>query len=244
MKGVILAGGNGTRLRPLTEVVNKHLLPVYNKTMVEYPLNTLKKAGITEILLITGGEHIGAFMNYLGSGKKFGVNLTYKIQDDAGGIAQAISLAENFVGSEKFVVILGDNILEENIDVFVSDFEKGSSDAVFFFKEVPDPQRYGVPVFENGNLVDVEEKPKQPKSNLAQVGLYFYTSKIFEMIKTLKPSARGEIEVTDLNSALIKTAHVSYEIIGGFWLDAGTVEALAEASNFLREKDSKFLKQK
>ncbi len=236
MKGVLLAGGIGTRLRPLTEITNKHLLPIYNRPMIDYPLLTLKNAGITEILLVTGGEHMGAFMNYLSSGKRFGVDLTYKIQDEAGGIAQALSLARDFVGSEKFVVILGDNVFEENIDVFVSDFEKSSVDAVLFFKEVPDPGRYGVPVFRDGQLIDIEEKPSEPKSNLAQVGLFFYSPIAFDFIKNLKPSARGELEVTELNSFMIKNAHVSYEIINGFWLDAGTIEALAESSMFMKQQ--------
>jgi len=234
MKGVILAGGSGTRLRPLTEVTNKHLLPIHSRPMIDYPLMTLARAGIKEILLITGGEHIGAFMNYLGSGKKFGVDLTYKIQDEAGGIAQAVGLAKEFAGADKFVVILGDNIFEDEIKDFVSEFEKGSSDATFFFKEVPDPERYGVPVFENGKLSAVEEKPKVPKSNYAQVGLYFYNPIVFEMIKNLKPSARGELELSDLNTVIIKTKSIEYKIIKGFWLDAGTIDALAESSFFMK----------
>ena len=238
MKGVILAGGMGTRLRPLTEVTNKHLLPVYSHPMIDYPLMTLKKAGITEILLITGGEHIGAFMNYLGSGKKFGVNLTYKIQDEAGGIAQAIFLARDFVGSEKFVVILGDNILEENIDVFVSNFEKGSADAIFFFKEVPDPQRYGVPIFEDGRLVDVEEKPKQPKSQYASTGLYIFDHNCFEYIDTLEPSARGELEIPDVHNQYIQKNKLKWELLHGFWTDAGKFETLFLANSYWAKKKS------
>ncbi len=242
MKGVVLAGGTGTRMKPLTDVTNKHLLPVYNRPMIDYPISTLKNAGITEILLVTGGEHIGSFMNYLGSGKKFGIDITYKIQDAAGGIAQAAALAKSFVGNDKFVIILGDNIFEDDISRHVSEFEKSPDDAVLFFKEVPDPERYGVPVFENGKLIAVEEKPKHPKSKLAQTGLYFYTPAIFGIIPELKPSWRGELELSDLNTELIKSGKASHKIVSGFWLDAGTIETLAESSFFMKSNSRNGIK--
>src|SRR3989338_7383642 len=204
-------------MKPLTEVTNKHLLPVYNRPMIDYPILTLKNAGITEILLVTGGEHIGSFMNYLGSGKRFGVDLTYKIQDTAGGIAQAAALAKSFVGNDKFVVILGDNVFEENILQHVSDFE-------------------------NGKLIAVEEKPKNPKSKLAQTGLYFYTPVIFEVISKLKPWWRGELELSDLNTELIKSGKASHKIVNGFWLDAGTIETLAESSFFMKSNSKNGIK--
>lgn len=242
MKGVVLAGGTGTRLRPLTEVTNKHLLPVYHKPMIDYPLATLKRAGIKEILIVTGGEHLGSFMNYLGSGKKFGVDVTYKIQDEAGGIAQALGIAKNFAGNDKFVVILGDNILEDDITDYVKEFEAGNADSMFFFKEVSDPQRYGVAVLENGKLTAVEEKPREPKSKYAQVGLYFYSPIVFDFVKNLKPSARGEFELSDLNTLLIKEKCVLHKIIKGFWLDAGTIDSLVESAAFVKNNKSfKFL---
>lgn len=221
MKGVILAGGNGTRLRPLTKLINKHLLPVYDKPMILYPLETLKGMGITEILLITGGDHIGSFAEFLGDGSEFGVHLTYKVQKDAGGIAQALSLAEGFVGWQ-FAVILGDNIFEYPVE------PPSGNECGLVLKTVSDPQRFGV--FHEKRII---EKPKNPASNLAVTGLYFYTSKIFDFIKTLKPSARGELEITDVNNYCLQNLDTWETIYTGFWSDAGTFDSLLKASNFM-----------
>lgn len=221
MKGVILAGGNGGRLRPMTSVINKHLLPVYDKPMILYPLNTLKQMGIDDILIVTGGNHLGSFMDFLGDGSEFEVNLTYKIQKEAKGIAQALLLAEDFVGTHKFAVILGDNIFEQSP---VAPDECG-----IVITEISDPQRFGV--YHNGHI---EEKPQNPQSNKVVTGLYFYTSRVFDFIKTLHPSARGELEITDVNNWCLK--NLSTEIINycKFWSDAGTPESLLVASNFIK----------
>jgi glucose-1-phosphate thymidylyltransferase len=237
MKGVILAGGTGTRLRPLTKVTNKHLLPVYNKPMIFHPLETLIKAGIKKILIVTGGEDIGDFMKLLGSGRDFDVDFTYKVQDEAGGIAQAISLAKDFVGNEKFVVILGDNIFEDDIIDFVKDFENSKFEAMIFLKEVDDAYRFGVAEIDGDRIINVEEKPKYPKSNFAVTGLYMYNSRVFDIIKTLKPSQREELEITDVNNNYIKKSTMTFRILNGFWSDAGTFESMHRALNFVREKN-------
>ena len=190
MKGIILAGGYGTRLKPLTNLTNKHLIPIYNQPMIMYPINTLKNAGIKEILIITGPEYAGDFMRLLGSGKEFDLNLTYKIQDSAGGIAQALDLAENFAKGDSIAVILGDNVYENNFDLL--NFTEG---AKIFLKEVQDPNRFGVAEVDNDKVTNIEEKPENPKTNLAVTGLYLYDSKVFDIIKTLKPSQRGELEI-------------------------------------------------
>ncbi|MFH1229163.1 MAG: sugar phosphate nucleotidyltransferase [Candidatus Aenigmatarchaeota archaeon] len=235
MKGVILAGGKGTRLNPLTRVTNKHLLPLYNKPMIFCPIETFVKAGIKKILIVTGGEDIGDFMQLLGSGKEFGVDLTYKVQDEAGGIAQAIQLAKDFVGEGKFAVILGDNVFEDDIKDYVKEFEGSGSGAMVFLKEVDDAQRFGVAEIDGGSIVGIEEKPKNPKSNLAVTGLYMYDSKVFEIIKTLRPSARGELEISDVNSSYVKSGSLSYKILSGFWSDAGTFESLHRATGFVKK---------
>ena len=236
MKGVILAGGKGTRLHPLTRVTNKHLLPVYNKPMIYYPMETLINAGIKKILIIAGGEDIGDFMQLLGSGKEFGVDLTYKVQDEAGGIPQAISLARDFIGNEKFMVILGDNVFEDNITEFVKDFEKSNYEAMIFLKQVEDAKRFGVAEIDGERVLGVEEKPEYPKSDYAVTGLYMYSSRVFDIIKTLKPSKRGELEITDVNNNYIKSSSLTFRILSGFWSDAGTFESMHRATNFVKEK--------
>ena len=204
--------------------------------MIFYPLNTLTKAGIKKILIITGGEDVGDFMQLLGSGREFGVDFTYKVQDEAGGIAQALSLARDFVGNEKVVVILGDNVFEDNISEFVNDFENSNYEAMVFLKDVEDAQRFGVAEIDGERIVSIEEKPKHPKSNLAVTGLYMYTSKVFDIIKTLRPSARGELEITDINNNYVKKGTMTFRILNGFWSDAGTFESMHRATNFVKEK--------
>ncbi|WKV08530.1 sugar phosphate nucleotidyltransferase [Thermoanaerobacterium sp. CMT5567-10] len=230
MKGVILAGGTGSRLFPLTKVTNKHLLPVGKYPMIYYPIYRLIEAGITEILIVTGKEHMGSVVNLLGSGYELGVEFTYKIQDQPGGIAQALGLAEHFVNGDKCVVILGDNIFEDNINSFVSSFKKQEKGAKVLLKEVPDPERFGVAELKGDKIISIEEKPKNPKSNYCVTGIYMYDSRVFDIIKTLKPSGRGELEITDVNNAYIKDGTLTYDILEGSWTDAGTFESLKRAN--------------
>ena len=236
MKGVICAGGTGSRMMPLTKVTNKHLLPVFNKPMIYYPLQTLIDAGINEILIISGPGHAGHFLNLLGSGKEFGVKLSYTLQEEAGGIAQALALAEDFAEGGNIAMILGDNIYEQKFDF--SEFESG---AKIFLKEVQDPQRFGVAEMKGDKIVSLEEKPKNPKSNYAITGLYLYDNNVFNIIKTLKPSGRGELEITEVNDYYVKKGKMKFEILKGFWSDAGTFESLHRSSIFAyeREKDNK-----
>ncbi len=236
MKGIILAGGYGTRLKPMTLVTNKHLLPVYDRPMIFFPLQTLKDAGITEIMIITGPENAGDFIKLLGSGKNFGLHLTYRVQDEAGGIAQALGMCEDFVGKERCMVVLGDNIIEDNLARDAHEFEKSSYGAKIFLKEVPDAHRFGVAELSGDRIIGIEEKPKNPKTNYAVTGIYLYDASVFNIIKTLRPSARGELEITDVNNAYIKAGRMSYSILKGFWSDAGTVESLARASKLVMEK--------
>lgn len=236
MKGIILAGGKGTRLLPCTKVTNKHLLPVYNKPMIYYPLRTLIKAGIKDILIVSGKGHAGDFLELLSDGHEFGVRLSYAVQEEAGGIAQALGLAEDFSDKKKIVVILGDNIFEDDIKPYVENFEKQEKGAKLFLKEIPDPERFGVPEIKNGKIVKIEEKPKKPKSNLAVTGLYMYDGQVFDVIKRLKPSQRGELEITDVNNFYIKQGTATYEILKGFWSDAGQFESLFKAAQFVRER--------
>ncbi len=237
MKGVILAGGTGTRMLPLTRVTNKHLLPVFNKPMIYYPLETLVKAGIRDVLIVTGGNNPGDFLKLLGNGKEFGLKeIHYTYQEGAGGIAEALSLAEDFADCGKIVVILGDNIFEDNITKYVEAFEKQAGGAKLFFKKVPDPERFGVPVIKNKKLIGIEEKPKRPKSSYAVTGLYMYDSQVWDVIKKLKPSKRGELEITDVNNFYIKQQKATYEILNGFWSDAGTFESLLRASNLVAKR--------
>lgn len=236
MKGVILAGGSGTRLKPMTKVLNKHLLPVYDKPMVYYPLNTLISAGITDIMIITALEHVGSFVNLLGSGADFGVDITYRAQERPGGIAQALGLAEDFVGGEKCMVVLGDNIIEDNVAKFASEFDSSDSyEAAIFLKQVPDPSRYGIAELDsNGRVLGLEEKPKNPKSNYAVIGLYMYRPTVFDVIREIKPSARGELEITSVNNVYLQRNKLEKHILSGFWIDAGSIDALYEASTFAR----------
>lgn len=229
IKGVILAGGTGSRLYPLTKVTNKHLLPVGKKPMIFYPIEKLIQAGITEILIVTGVDHMGDIVNLLGSGKDFGCCFTYKVQDQAGGIAQALNLAKEFVGSDKMVVILGDNIFEDNLLPFVQDFMKQEKGAKVLVKEVPDPHRFGVISFKGNKVLSIVEKPKKPQSNYAVAGIYFYDERVFEIINTLKPSGRGELEISDVNNAYLKNGHLTFNILSGWWTDAGTFSSLEKA---------------
>lgn len=232
MKGVILAGGTGSRLYPCTKITNKHLLPVYNKPMIFYPLETLKKAGITDILLISGTESCGDFMKLLGSGEEYGVHLTFRVQNQSLGIADALKLAEHFAQNEAITVILGDNIFEDD---FGSDIQSFKNGAKIFFKKVPDPERFGVVSIENETIIKIEEKPKQPQSDLAVTGLYIYDAQVFEIIKTLKPSNRGEYEISEVNQAYINTQTMKGREIFGKWSDAGTYESLFTASSIARD---------
>ncbi len=231
MKGIILAGGTGSRLYPLTKVTNKHLLPVYNKPMIYCPLQTLVNAGIEDIMIISGRGHAGHFLELLGSGSELGVNLTYEIQEEAGGIAQALGLAEDFADNEPVTVILGDNIFQDNVRDEVWSFKSG---AKIFLKEVPDSNRFGVAELKGERIISIEEKPASPKSNLAVTGLYIYDTEVFDIIHTLKPSARGELEITDVNNEFIRTGNMSYSVLSGFWSDAGTFESLFRASELVR----------
>ena len=231
MKGVILAGGEGTRLRPLTLITNKHLLPVYDKPMILYPLETLKKIGMNEIMIVCGKEHGGHFMSFLGSGKDFGVKLSYSLQNGSGGIAEALSLAEDFIGGEKFATILGDNLFEDDFSDSFRDFIETKDGAMVFLKNVSDPARFGVVEVEGDKIISIVEKPKEPKSNLAAVGLYFYDSDVFKKIKTLKPSLRGELEITDVHKKYLDEERLFHGRVEGFWSDAGTFESLLYSAN-------------
>ena len=239
MKGIILAGGTGSRLLPLTKVTNKHLLPVGRKPMIYYPVEKLRSAGIEEILIVTGVEHMGDVVGLLGSGREFGARFTYKVQDEAGGIAQALGLAENFAGGSKIAVILGDNIFEDNLGDDAAQFVKQGAGARLLLKEVTDPQRFGVAEIEDGRIVRIVEKPKQPKSNLAVTGIYFYDGEVFDIIRTLKPSGRGELEITDVNNAYLAKGNLSYGFFRGWWSDAGTFESLDHVHELLRRSPLK-----
>ncbi|MBA7678129.1 Glucose-1-phosphate thymidylyltransferase [subsurface metagenome] len=237
MKGVILAGGLGTRLLPLTKITNKHLLPVYDKPMIYYPLNTLIKGGIDDIMIVTGGNNAGDFLRLLGNGSDFGLkHINYTYQEGHGGIAAALSLAKHFVDGEKIVVILGDNIFEDNIESAVKEFEKQGEGAKIFLKKIKDPTRYGVPEIKGNKIIKIEEKPKNPKSSYAVTGLYMYDEKVFDIIKTLKLSARGELEITDVNNAYVKEGTMKYSILNGLWTDAGSsFESYYRANKWVAE---------
>jgi glucose-1-phosphate thymidylyltransferase len=232
MRGIILAGGTGSRLFPLTKVTNKHLLPVYDKPMIYYPLQTLVKAGITDIMIVSGRGHAGHFLELLGSGAEFGVNLTYEIQEKAGGIAQALGLAERWADDEAVAVILGDNIYQDDVKNDVASFKSG---AKIFLKEVPDAERFGVAELGTDRVLSIEEKPKKPKSNYAVTGLYLYDADVFSIIRTIKPSGRGELEITDVNNAYLKKGMMQYAILKGFWSDAGTFDSLIRASVLVQQ---------
>ncbi len=235
MKGIVLAGGTGSRLFPLTKVTNKHLLPVGEKPMIYYPIEKLLEVGIEEILIVTGTDHMGDVVNLLGSGKDFGCRFTYKVQDEAGGIAQALGLAENFAGDDSVVVILGDNIFENSLNEAMANYS--GSGAQILIQEVHDPKRYGVAELDGDNVISIEEKPANPKSNYAVTGIYFFDSSVFECIKTLKPSGRGELEITDVNNYYIKKGQMKSTILTGWWTDAGTHESLRHANKLVQNKD-------
>ena len=239
IRGVVLAGGTGSRLRPLTKVTNKHLLPVGKKPMIYYPIEKLLGAGIDEILIVTGVEHMGDVVNLLGSGKDFGCRFTYKVQDEAGGIAQALALAENFARCEPMTVILGDNIFEAKLNKHANEFRRQKKGARILLKEVSDPQRFGVAAVEGKKIVGIEEKPKKPKTNLAVTGIYFYDSQVFDIIRKLKPSARGEMEITDVNNAYIEKGLLEYDILEGWWSDAGTFESLSKVQELVLSEPPK-----
>jgi glucose-1-phosphate thymidylyltransferase len=236
MKGIILAGGTGSRLFPLTKVTNKHLLPVGREPMIFHPVRKLTTAGIEEILIVTGVEHMGDVVTLLGSGKDFSCRFTYKVQDEAGGIAQALGLAENFAGEELLCVILGDNIFADDIRAYVKGFREQGRGARLLLKQVHDPQRYGVAEVEGTRVVRIVEKPKKPKSDLAVVGIYFYDSQVFDIIRTLKPSARGELEITDVNNYYLRAGTLQCDRLTGWWTDAGTFDSLAAANELVRGK--------
>lgn len=237
MKGIILAGGFGTRLHPLTLITNKHLLPVHNKPMILYPLETLKRAGIIEIMIVCGKEHGGHFMAFLGSGKDYGVKLSYALQHGSGGIAEALGLASDFADGGKVAVILGDNIFEDDFKASVERFKKLRG-AMVFLKEVADAPRFGVAEVDGKKIKGIEEKPKNPKSNYAVVGFYMYDGDVFEKIKKLKPSGRGELEITDVHNMYIAEDSLHYDVLGGFWSDAGTFDSLLRAANWVANKES------
>jgi glucose-1-phosphate thymidylyltransferase len=236
MKGVILAGGLGTRLYPLTKVTNKHLLPVYNKPMIYYPVQTLINAGIDDILIVTGGNNAGDFLRLLGNGKEFGLkHINYTYQEGEGGIADALRLAEFFASGEKICVVLGDNLIEKNIRKAVEAFRQQKEGAKILLKEVPDPHRFGVPELRGEKVIRIEEKPKEPKSPYAVIGIYFYDATVFDMIKTLRPSSRGELEITDVNNWYIGKGTMTWDILEGWWTDAGTFESLLRANHLVAQ---------
>ena len=235
MKGIVLAGGTGSRLRPLSLSVNKHLLPVGRVPMIYHPIRKLTEAGLTEILIVTGTEHMGSVVSLLGSGRDLGCEFTYRVQDEAGGIAQALGLARRFAGGEKICVILGDNVFQDSIAPAVKEFERQKSGARLFLKAVHDPSRFGVATVKNGKIVKIVEKPKKPESDLAVTGIYLYDEKVFDVIKTLKPSDRGELEITDVNNHYIRQGNMTFETLQGWWTDAGTFESLFRASQLVKE---------
>lgn len=236
MKGVVLAGGLGTRLYPLTKITNKHLLPVYNRPMITYPVESLVKAGITDILIVTGGNNPGDFLRLLGNGREYGVeNISYVYQEGEGGIADALSLAEAHAAGGPVCVVLGDNIIEKNISRAVQDYRDQKQGAKILLKEVSDPERFGVPVLDGDRVVRIEEKPKKPASSFAVTGFYLYDSQVFDFIKTLTPSQRGELEITDVNNLYIGQGTMTWSVLDGWWTDAGTFDSLLRASNLVAQ---------
>ncbi len=236
MKGIVLAGGLGTRLRPLTAVTNKHLLPVYDQPMIYYPIQTLVNAGIKEVMIVTGGNSAGDFLKLLGNGRAFGLKrIHYTYQEGEGGIAEALALAEDFADGEPICIVLGDNIIEGNILRAVRAYRHQGSGAKILLKKVPDPQRFGVPELEDRRVVRIEEKPAAPKSDYAVIGIYMYDVEVFDMIRTLVPSQRGELEITDVNNLYIERDEMTWDELEGWWTDAGTFESLLRASNLVAE---------
>lgn len=234
MKGIILAGGTGSRLYPLTKVTNKHLLPIGNKPMIYYPIEKLTEAGIEEILIVTGTEHMGDVVNLLGSGKDFNCRFTYKVQDEAGGIAQALGLAENFVGNNSMTVVLGDNVFETSLDKALANYP--GEGAQILLKDVDDPERFGVAEVEGDKIIGIEEKPDHPKSSLAVTGVYMYDAKVFDFIRDLEPSDRGELEITDVNNRYIQQGEMRFSIMQGWWTDAGTPSSYKRANQLVSSK--------
>lgn len=236
MKGVILAGGLGSRLSPLTRITNKHLLPVHDRPMIYYPIQTLINAGITDIMIVTGGNSAGDFLRLLGNGKEFGLkHLNYTYQEGEGGIADALSLVQHFADDQPVCVVLGDNIIEGNIRRAADDYRRQGKGAKILLKKVHDPQRFGVPELDGEKVLRIDEKPKAPKSDFAVIGIYFYDATVFDVIKTLKPSDRGELEITDVNNHYIDRGEMTWEELDGWWTDAGTFESLLRASNLVAE---------
>jgi glucose-1-phosphate thymidylyltransferase len=236
LKGVVLAGGTGSRLRPLTKVTNKHLLPVGQKPMIYYPIEKLTSIGIDQILIVTGVEYMGDVVGLLGSGREFGCQFTYRVQDEAGGIAQALGLAENFAQEQRSIVILGDNVFQANLKNYADKFISQKTGAMILLKQVPNPQRFGVAQISNGKIISIDEKPKKPKSDYAVTGIYFYDAPVFDIIRTLKPSARGELEISDVNNAYIAKGRLRYDILDGWWSDAGTFESLKKVNELVVEE--------
>lgn len=236
MRGIILAGGLGTRLQPLTLITNKHLLPVYDKPMIYYPIQKLVEAGITDIILVTGGSYAGDFLRLLGNGQEFGLtHINYVYQKGEGGIAEALGLCEHYASDDAICVILGDNIFEDSIRNAVADYKKVGGGGKIFLKEVHDPQRFGVAELKGDKVVGIEEKPKQPKSNYAVTGIYMYDREVWSVIKTLKPSGRGELEITDVNNYYVRKNAMRFEFMKGWWTDAGTFESLYKANQLIFE---------
>jgi len=234
MKGVVLAGGTGSRLYPLTKITNKHLLPVYDKPMICYPIQTLVDAGIRDILIVTGGRNAGDFLRLLANGKEFGLrHLNYTYQEGEGGIAEALALAEHFADSEKLCVILGDNIIERSIRHAVDEFRRQPAGAKILLKEVPDAERFGVAEIRGDRIISIEEKPKRPKSNYAVTGIYMYDATVFDKIRRLEPSERGELEITDVNNSYIREGSMTFSFLEGWWTDAGTFDSLLRAANLV-----------
>ncbi len=233
MKGVILAGGTGSRLMPITRVTNKHLLPIYNKPMIYYPLQTLVQAGIKDILIVSGPEHAGHFLQLLGSGKEFGVKFSYEMQEEPGGIAQALGLAEDFADNGSVAAILGDNIFADDVFLNIKEFAQKPDGAWIFLKQAPDPERFGVAETRGDKIIKITEKPKKPASNLIVTGLYLYDREVFSIIKSLKPSARGELEITDVNNAYIEHDKMRFSELKGEWTDAGTFDSLFKANQLI-----------
>jgi len=240
MKGIVLAGGIGSRLYPLTRVTNKHLLPVYDRPMIFYPLQTLVDAGIRDILIVTGGQNAGDFLRLLQNGKEFGLQqLSFAYQEGEGGIADALRLAEPWAKGDKICVVLGDNVIEGDVQEAAKAFEQLDKGAMVMLKDVPDPERFGVPVFEDGRIVRIEEKPKRPLSSYAVIGIYFYDGTVFDRIRTLKPSGRGEYEITDINNSYISDGTLKHTVLEGWWTDAGTFDSLLRATNLVAQSSTR-----
>ncbi len=236
MKGVVLAGGTGSRLYPLTKITNKHLLPIYDRPMIYYPIQTLVDAGVRDIMIVTGGRNAGDFLRLLGNGKTFGlVHLSYAYQEGEGGIAEALALVEHFADGDRICVILGDNIIEGSVCKAIEAFEQQAAGARILLKKVPDAERFGVAEIEGDRIVGIEEKPKRPKSDYAVTGIYLYDATVFDKIRTLVPSGRGELEITDVNNAYIREGTMTFSYLEGWWTDAGTFDSLLRAGNLVAE---------